>query len=129
MKKTLLLILAFLPLSLLGQELKCCESTKDIESYLTGVWKVKRSNSKTLYKYRVNRGQGHWTEMEQTEKKGEYVITHEHPIVDIITYNQGFKLKIKYLYGHWTGDLKHLNARRMLVVSNGKETEFIKTSK
>ncbi len=129
MAKTLLLLLTFLPLTLLGQELKCCVSTEEAESYLSGIWKVKNKNSKTLYKYSFEDGQGHWTEMESTENKDDYFIAEDHPFIYRITSDQGFKLKINHSYGHWIGEFKSLNSRKMLLVSNGKETEFIKKSK
>ena len=145
MKKILIVILTFLPLTLLGQHLKCCESEKEVELYLSGIWKQNDSNPEflyeykngkeikrkieTLYKYTFEKGQGHLTEMEQTENKSEYIIIDDHPFVDIIKYDQGFKLKFTHLYSSWTSELKCLNSDRMILVTNGKETEYVKKSK
>ncbi len=127
MRKTLLLLLAFLPLVLLGQELKCCESKEEVEDHLSGKWKMKNTDSNTVFKYWFEKGQGHWTEMVPAEKKGEYMIT-DFLFKYWINDDQGYTLKIDYAQGHWTGELKSLNSNKMLLVSNGKETEYIKES-
>jgi len=124
MKKTLILILTFLPLTLLGQHLKCCESKKEVESYLSGKWKIKNSDSKTIYHYWFEKQQGNLTEMERTEN--EYLIIDGHTFVDIIKYDQGFKLKFTSLYNNWTSELKYLNSNRMILVTDNKEVEYIK---
>ncbi len=126
MKKALILILTFLPLTLLGQHLKCCESEKEVESYLSGKWKIKNSDSKTIYHYWFEKAQGNLTEMEQTENEGEYLIIDDHPFIDIIKYDQGFKLKFTHLYNNWISELKYLNSNKMILVTNGKETEYYK---
>lgn len=48
MKKTLILLLTFLPMTLLGQQLECCTSEKDVETYLNGDWKKEGSDSKKI---------------------------------------------------------------------------------
>lgn len=126
MIKTLILILTFLPLTILGQHLKCCESKKEVESYLSGKWKIKNSGSKTIYHYWFEKEQGNLTEMERTENENEYLIIDDHPFVDIIKYDQGFKLKFTSLYSSWTSELKYLNSNRMILVTNNKEVEYIK---
>ena len=128
MKKILILILTFLPLTLLGQHLKCCESKKEVETFLSGIWKINDSNSEFLFKYTFENGQGHVTEMMKTDKKGEYLILDDHPFVDIIEYEQGFKLKFTDLSGNSTSELKYLNMNKMILVTDGKEVEFTKES-
>jgi hypothetical protein len=58
MKTSLLLLLTFFPLILIGQSLKCCESEKEIETYLNGTWKKKDSDAKQQYQYEFNDGIG-----------------------------------------------------------------------
>ena len=128
MTKNLILLLTFLPLTLFGQHLKCCESEKEVESYLSGKWKVKDSDSKTIYHYWFEKGQGNLTEMEQTENEDQYLIIDDHPFVDIIKYDQGFKLKFTDLYDNWTSELRYLNSNRMILVTKEKEVEYIKES-
>ncbi|WP_459209090.1 hypothetical protein [Aquimarina rhabdastrellae] len=126
MKKALILILTFLPLTLLGQHLKCCETEKAVESYLSGKWKIKNLDSKTIYHYWFEKAQGNLTEMEQTENEGEYLIIDDHSFIDIIKYDQGFKLKFTHLYSNWISELKYLNSNKMILVTNGIETEYYK---
>ncbi|MDY8135445.1 hypothetical protein [Aquimarina sp. 2201CG5-10] len=128
MKKNLVLILIFLPLTIIGQHLKCCESEKEVESYLSGIWKIKDSDSKTCYKYWFEKGQGNLTEIELTENKGEYLIIDNHPFVDIIKYDMGFKLRFTNLAGNWISELKYLNSKKMILVTDKKEVEYIKVS-
>jgi hypothetical protein len=126
MTKNLILLLTFLPLTLFGQHLKCCESEKEVELYLSGKWKIKNSDEKTIYYYWFEKGQGNLTEMEQTENEEEYLIIDDHPFVDVIKYDQGFKLKFIHLYGNWISELKYLNSNRMILITDGKETEYYK---
>mgnify|MGYP000684037076 CR=1 FL=1 len=54
MKKFLILLLIFLPLTIIGQELECCESEKEVETYLNGDWKKKDSEPNRQYRYEFN---------------------------------------------------------------------------
>ncbi|TCI93046.1 hypothetical protein [Tenacibaculum sp. M341] len=142
MKKKLILILIFLPLILLGQDLKCCESKKDVESFLSGIWKPNESNSeflynykngeetkteiKVFYKYTFEKGLGHLTEMMETDSKGEYQILDDHTFVDIIKDENEFKLKFIDLSGKSTSKLKYLDDNKMILITDSKEVEFIK---
>ena len=126
MVKLLLLLFMFSPLTLLGQDLKCCESTEEVESYLRGIWKVKNKNANTRYEYSFEDGQGQWTQMESAENKEDHFLAEDQLFVYTITSAQGFKLKMNHSYGNWIGEFKFLNSRKMLLVSNGKETKFIK---
>lgn len=143
-EKKIILILIFLPLTLLGQHLKCCESKKEVETYLSGTWKQNDSKPDFLYKYKNDReiktnveifykytfekGQGHLMEMIRRDKKDGYQILDDHPFVEIIKYDQGFKLKFTDLSGSTISKLKYLNSNRMILVTNGKEVELIKES-
>ena len=142
MKKILILILTLLPLTLLGQNLKCCESKKEVESYLSGIWNRNNSNSEFLYEYKngeeikteikvfyeytFEKGQGHLTKMMKTDKKKDYQILDDHPFVDIIKYENGFKLKFTDLFGNSTSELKFLDRNKMILITEGKEVEFTK---
>lgn len=142
MKKTLILILTFLPLILLGQHLKCCETKRDVKSFLSGIWKSNESNSEFLYnykngeeikteitvfyKYTFEKGQGHLTEIMKTDNKGEYQILDDHTFVDIIKDENGVKLKFIDLSGKSTSKLKYLDDNKMILIVDSKEVEFIK---
>ncbi len=142
MKKALILILTFLPLILLGQDLKCCESKRDVKSFLSGIWKPNESNSeflynykngeeikteiKVFYKYTFEKSQGHLTEMMETGNKSEYQILDDHTFVDIIKDENGFKLKFIDLSGKSTSKLKYLDNNKMILIIGNKEVGFIK---
>ena len=128
MTKILILLLTFLPLTLFGQHLKCCESEKEVETYLSGFWKVKESESKTRYQYWFENGKGNLTEVELTEDENEYIVVDDHPFVEIIKYKNGFKLKYTDLSGSFISELKYLNSKKMILLTNGKEVEYCKIS-
>ena len=128
MKKTLILILTFLPLTLFGQNLKCCESEKEVETYISGFWKIKDSESKIRYQYWFEQGKGNLTEVELTDDENEYIVVDDHPFVEIIKYDNGFKLKYTDLSGSFTSELKYLNSKKMILVTDGNEVEYCKTS-
>jgi hypothetical protein len=126
MKKTLILILTFLPLTLLGQHLKCCETEKGVESYLSGKWKIKHSDSKTVYHYWFGNGKGNLEEFQLTKNGEEIIVEDDHSFVEIIKYENGFKIKYTYLYGNWISELKYLNSKKLILITDGKETEYYK---
>ncbi len=126
MTKTLILIFTFLPLTLFSQHLKCCETEKEVETYLSGKWKVKDSPSKTVYHYWFENDKGNLEDFEPAEDGAEIIIEDNHSFVDIIKYENGFKLKHTYLYGNWVSELKYLNANKLILITDGKETEYYK---
>ena len=128
MTKYLILLLTFIPLTLFGQHLKCCESKKEVESYLSGKWKVKGSDSKTVYKYWFENGKGNLEDFEPAEKGIEKIVEDSHKFVEIIKYENGFKLKYIYLYGDWISELKYLNSNKLILITDGEETEYYKVS-
>lgn len=129
MKKTLILILTFLPLTLLGQHLKCCESEKEVESYLSGKWKENNDESNTVYEYWFENGKGHLSEIEISENGDELIELEVQPFVEIIKYDGGFKIKFIYPYENWVSELKYLNSNKLILITNGKETEYYKYEK
>jgi hypothetical protein len=128
MKKILMLILTLVPMLLLGQHLKCCQSKKEVATYLSGKWTLKNTDSEIIYQYWIEKGLVNLTEMKRTEKEGEYIILDNHPFVEIIKYDQGFKLKFIDLYTNWIYELKQLTANTMILVTDGKEIEYRKVS-
>lgn len=124
----ILLVLAFLPLTLFGQHLKCCESEKEVETYLSGLWKIKESESKTRYQYWFKNGKGNLSEVELIDGKDEYIVIDDHTFVEIIKYDNGFKLEYTILSGSFTSELKYLNSKKMILITDGKEVKYCKTS-
>ena len=123
--KTLILFL-FFPLLVFGQHLECCETKKDIETYLSGKWEIADSASKTIYQYWFEDGKGHLDDYEPAEKEGELLVEDSHVFVEIIKYDNGFKLKYTYLYGNWISELKYLNAKKLILLTDGKEVVYHK---
>src|SRR5690606_22680300 len=122
MTKYLILLLTFLPLTLFGQHLKCCESEKEVESYLSGKWKVKNSDSKTLYRHWFENGKGNLENFEPAENGEEVIVEDNHSFLEIIKYDNGFKFKYNCLYGDWISELKYLNSNKLILITDGKET-------
>jgi len=126
MKKTLILILTLLPLTLLGQHLKCCETEKEVETYLSGKWKINDSDSKFIYHYWFEDGKGNVEDFEPAKYGVEMIIEDNHSFVEILKYDSGFKLKYIYLYGEYISELKYLNSNKLILITDGKETEYYK---
>ena len=57
---------------------------------------------------------------------GSYAKTER--IIEIIKYDNGFKLKYTDLSGSFTSELKYLNSKKMILITDGKEVEYCKTS-
>ncbi|WP_298894374.1 hypothetical protein [uncultured Psychroserpens sp.] len=129
MKKILILILTFLPMTLFGQHLKCCQSEKEVKSYLSGKWKERNTESNMVYEYWFENGKGHVSEIEIAENGDELIELEIQPFVEIIKYDQGFKIKFTYPYENWISELKYLNSNKLILVTNGKETEYYKYNK
>ncbi|MEM6685319.1 MAG: hypothetical protein AAF617_05930 [Bacteroidota bacterium] len=127
MKKIVILIIAITPLTVLGQHLKCCQSVTDVASYLSGIWKL-QSDAESFFKYTFEDGKGHLTEMLAADEKGEYIVVNDHPFVEIIQYEQGFKLKYIDLYHTSIVELKYVNAKKMILITDKKEIEYVKIS-
>ncbi len=129
MKKILILIFTILPFISFGQHLKCCESEKEVEKYLSGKWKEKNDESNTVYEYWFENGKGHLSEIEIAENGDELIELEVQPFVEIIKYDDGFKIKFTYPYENWISELKYLNSNKLILITDGKETEYYKYKK
>jgi hypothetical protein len=129
MIKNLILLFTFLPLTLFGQHLKCCESEKEVESYLSGKWKEKNAESNTVYEYWFEKGNGHLSEIEIAENGDELIELDIQPFAEIIKYDGGFKIKFTYPNESWISELKYLNSNKLILITDGKETEYYKFKK
>ncbi|PIA77430.1 hypothetical protein BFR04_08255 [Gaetbulibacter sp. 4G1] len=126
MKKTLILLLTFLPLILFGQNLKCCETKKEVESYLSGKWKEKNTESNTVYEYWFEDEKGHLTLIEIAQNGDELIELEVQPFVEIHKSAKGFELEIIYLYGSVAYEIKHLDSDKMIILTEEGETEYHK---
>jgi len=128
LRKKLIILLALLPISMLSQQLPCCETEKKIEHFLIGVWEEKNTDTKTLYRYEFEKGKGHLTELERIENTDEYLITDDHVFIRIVKYGQEFILEYTDLYSSWTAKLTSLSATKMILKTNGNTIEYRKVS-
>jgi hypothetical protein len=87
---------------------------------------VKNKNTNKRYEYSFEDGQGLWTQMELAENKDDHFIGEIQPFVYSIISAQGFELIMNHFYGNSIREFKFLNAIKMLLASNGEETNFIK---
>ncbi|MGM0581230.1 MAG: hypothetical protein ACQETL_11155 [Bacteroidota bacterium] len=126
MIKALILIFTFSPLIGFGQHLKCCKSEKEVKTYLSGKWKIKNSDSKTVHHYWFEEGKGNFEDYIPTENGEEVIIEDNHSFVEIVRNENGFNLKYTYLYGNWISELKYLNEKKLILITDGKKTEYYK---
>ncbi len=124
MKIILILILTFSPLTLLGQQLKCCETVKEVEHYLIGEWKIQSSNSDIEYHYWQENGKIYLSMVEPTELKKEYLLVEHDFTVRVEKTNRGFKIQTTNLNGNWSSELKYLNSKKLILITDGNETEY-----
>jgi hypothetical protein len=129
MHKLLILIITFLPLIVCGQQLKCCESTKEVKNYLRGRWEIQNSESKTVYRYWFEDGQGNFENYEPSDNGKELITEDNHAFVNIIKGENGFKLKYTYLYGDWISEVNYLSEEKLILITNGTKMEYCKVEK
>ncbi len=129
MKNILVLILCFFSLTLLGQNLECCKTEKDVENYLSGKWKLKGSDSKTIYRYWVEKGKVRLEYYKSDDKEKGIHRTDNDAFIGIIKYENGFKLDYTYPFDSVTAELKHLDSEKLIVVRDGEEREYYKIEK
>jgi len=127
MNKILILILTFLPLTLLGQELKCCETIKEIETYLNGGWKKKDSEPNRQYRFEFNDGIGKFRifiikENGTLEKSAE-----NQPNIKILKTEKGFEIEHDFGGLKTYAGIKYLNSNKLIITrSDGAEKEYYK---
>lgn len=82
--------------------------------------------SKIVYQYWFENGKGNLEDFEPAKRGEEVIIEDNHSFVEFIKYEKGFKLKHIYLYGNWISELKYLNSNKLVLITEGKETEYYK---
>ncbi|WP_417870954.1 hypothetical protein [Winogradskyella sp.] len=129
MKKILNIVLMVLPLVLSGQNLKCCKSVNQVESYLRGEWIENKVDSNTVYEFWFENGIGHLSEKEIAEYGDEVIELEIQPYVEVIKYEGGFKIKFIYPNESWTSELKYINSSKLVLIRDGEETEYYRYEK
>jgi hypothetical protein len=126
-KKTLIALLVLFPMLLVGQELDCCQTNSEVENLMTGYWKIKDSPSKTIYHYWFNNGQGNVEDVIATDQPGKYTVEEpNHSFFYLEKGNTGFNINYVYKYGQWTSTLTYLDNYKMMLLTNGETTEYIR---
>ncbi|GBF22556.1 hypothetical protein C21_04751 [Arenibacter sp. NBRC 103722] len=130
MKTSFILLLTFFPLILIGQDLKCCETEKEIETYLNGNWKKKDADDKQQYLYEFNDGIGKFKVFDIKENGILERAEVNQPDIRILKKKTGFE--IEHDFGGlktYTG-IKYLDSTRLIVTRrDGAEKEYYKVSK
>ena len=129
MRKTLFLLLIFLPLILIGQELECCKTEKDVETYLSGDWKKKDSDFDRLYRSEYRNGKGKFKVFIINEDGTLNPVKENVPVTKILKTENGFE--IEHNFGGlktFTG-IKYLDSNKLIVTRrDGAETEYYKVT-
>ena len=127
MKNVFAAMLFLTPIILLGQDLNCCKTKKEVENNISGYWKIKDSISKIRYNFWFEKGQGNLRILELINNDYEYLVLDDHPFVDIIKKDVGFDLKFTDLYENRLANVKYLDSVKMVLKMDGKNIEYRKT--
>lgn len=115
MKKTLILLLTFLPLTILGQQLKCCKTDKEVELYLSGKWRLESKDKPLIYHYEFKNGKG-FLHIYSINKKNELKRVSElEPIITIIKNDSGFEIETRYKFGGISNQINYLDSKKLIV--------------
>jgi hypothetical protein len=125
MKKILILMLTFLPLTLLGQQLECCKSVQEVGNSINGYWKMKNSEKNEQLRFEFNDGIGKFWQNKFNEKN-ELVESKEiEHTLEIFKTDSGFELDWSNRNRLVTSRIKILNSTSLVFVrGDGKENEY-----
>ena len=127
MKKTLILLLAFLPLTLIGQELKCCNSEKEIEIFLSGDWKKNDSDLNRLYRFEFNNGTGKFKVFVINEDGTLKLVEENLPDIKILKTKKGFEIALNFDGLKTYSGIKFLDSTKLIITRlDGAESEYYK---
>ncbi|WP_379953308.1 hypothetical protein [Dokdonia sp. R78006] len=130
MKKFLILMLTFLPLTLLGQQLDCCKSVEEVGTNLNGYWKMKNSDKNEQLRFEFNDGIGKFWRI-KFNKKNELIESKEmEQTLEIFKTESGFELDWSNGNRLGTSRIKILNSTSLVFVRrDGKKTEHYRITK
>ena len=125
MIKTLILLLTFFPLTLIGQELKCCETIKEVETYLNGNWKKKDSEPNRQYRFEFKNGTGKFRIFNVKENGTLENSEENQPIIKILKTEKGFEIEHDFGGIKTYAGIKYLNSNKLIITRNdGAEKEY-----
>jgi|TARA_R110002020_G_scaffold123474_6_gene279939 hypothetical protein len=124
--KFLLIILIFLPLTLFGQQLKCCETENEVRELVIGKWKAEKFDSNTFFEY-FGDSSGIQYKIYNFDENGKLWFNEgDMADVEILRYEDGFKLKYSTMFEEWISELKYLNSTKMILITDGEEIIYHK---
>ena len=127
LKLYLIAIILIFPSLIIAQELECCKSEKDIENTITGYWKIKDDNSKSLYHFWFENGRGNVETVQTTETVGKYIhVDKSHSYIYIKKEDDFYILEYIYKYGKWTSIIKQLDSNNLVLETNAENTAYYK---
>jgi hypothetical protein len=127
MHNILILILIFFPLTLIGQELDCCRSIKEVENHINGYWKMKSSKNNEQLRFEFNNGHGKFWRYTYNNKN-ELVKSKEiDQTLEIFKNESGFEMDWSNGSRIGSSKIKVLNSKSLVFMRrDGKETEYSK---
>ena len=127
MKKTLILILTILPLTLLGQQLECCKSVEEVGNAINGYWKIKSPDKNEQLRFEFNNGIGKFWRYKFNEKNDLIETKEIDQNLEIFETKSGFEMDWSNGNRIGTSKIKVLNSTTLAFVRrDGKETEYYK---
>lgn len=127
MKTFLVLFLTFSPITIFGQQLRCCETIEEVESNLTGHWQKQDSDLNYIYQFHFKNGSGTFKLYSNT-KNVLVEEEQEHPaILTILKKENSFQIKYDFgLISTYAG-IEYLDSLKLIITRrDGKETEYHK---
>ena len=126
-KNYFIVLLLLIPFSTFVQNIECCSSDKEIEEALTGYWKIKNEESKSIYHYWFKNGRGNVENVQVTETIGKYKpVEKSHSYIYLKKVDDTYILEYIYRYGNWTSKIRKLDANNLTLETNGESTEYYK---
>ncbi|MFD2822122.1 hypothetical protein ACFS5M_00470 [Lacinutrix iliipiscaria] len=125
--RVIILSALLFPLNLLAQDKDCCSSEKELESVLSGYWKIKDDDSKSLYHYWFKNNRGNVETVQTTGTVGQFIpVENSHSYTYIKKVNDSFVLEYIYRYGNWTSVIKQIDENNLVLETNGEITKYYK---
>ncbi len=125
MRKTLILILIFFPLTLLGQDLDSCKTKDDIKNLLIGYWKDSEINSENVIHFWSEKDKLILDNVKINNEHNEYdSISIHFTFVKIKKNGRKYKLQFISLYSSSKAKIKFLDKQKMILKRNGKEEVY-----
>jgi len=126
-KKYFLFFILLIPFQNFAQTASCCTSIEVVEEALSGYWKIKNVDSKSVYHYWFENGRGNVENVETTETIGKYKpVEKSHSYIYIKKEGDIFTLEYIYKHGSWTSKITHLDANNLVLVTNEEATAYYK---